>query len=232
MIFGGLSIRAFVKTRHQFSHVLSGSITDLNMSRYFRLMALGATQALFCLPIAFYSVIASFKLAPLKPWVSWADTHQNSGQVRFVRYETLSAKPLTKELFDLSRWITLGGAFLFFIFFGLSNEVRQGYKRILWRVAAPLGIKLPIPKLENTYWYAQIYIIYSCKKYLLYDPMDESSGGLAMDKTRPGTEGTTAPIVCAMFDAPAGDVEKLRSTKINHGVSMEAKVYDLESQSE
>ncbi|KAG8682528.1 a-factor receptor, partial [Ceratobasidium sp. 394] len=46
-IYAGLTIRAFLETRRQFAQALSKNSTGLNMSRYFRLMALAATEMLF-----------------------------------------------------------------------------------------------------------------------------------------------------------------------------------------
>jgi hypothetical protein len=85
------------------------SASNLNVPRYFRLMALAATLVLFSLPITVYGIISDFRLVRSKPWVSWADTHQNLRQVRFISHEAHVAQPLAKFLFDLGRWISWVG---------------------------------------------------------------------------------------------------------------------------
>jgi hypothetical protein len=72
------------------------------------------------------------------------------------------AKPLARGLFNLSRWNTLGGAFLFFLFFGLSGEARQEYKRICWVIVARLGIKPSAPKPQGSTGYVHLVIFPGC----------------------------------------------------------------------
>jgi pheromone a factor receptor len=122
------------------------------MSRYFHLMALAATEVFFKFPIALFGTISMIRSAPLKPWISWADTHQHSGQVRFTSYDLFSAQLHAKNFNNLGRWEDIGGAFLFFIFFGLSGEARQDYKRVFWQIMTPLGIKPPAPKPQDSGW--------------------------------------------------------------------------------
>jgi pheromone a factor receptor len=124
------------------------------MSRYFRLMALAATHVFFIFPVDLFGTFSHLFFAPRKPWISWADTHQHLGQVRFTSHEVFSAQPRVKDLSNLARWEIVYSPFLFFMFFGLSSEARQDYKRIFWRIATPLGLKPPAPTPQDSVWYA------------------------------------------------------------------------------
>jgi pheromone a factor receptor len=163
-----LAIRAFFKTPRQFSEVLSDSESSLNMSRYFRLMALASTTVFIWFPLDLFETISHLCTRPVKPWISWADTHQYMGQVRFKSQDVYSAQPRVKDLLNLGRWADVGGAFLFFIFFGLSGEVRQGYRRIFSRIVTSLGIKSPAPKHQNSVWYVCFAIYWAVHKHLLH----------------------------------------------------------------
>jgi pheromone a factor receptor len=130
------------------------------MSRYFRLMALSATLALFTFPLMLFQTISDFMLVPLKPWMSWASMHQNFSQVKFIPHEVMVARPLQKFKLDINMWLNPGGAFIFFGFFGFSGEARQDYNRIFWRIVRPLGIKPPALTPHITSWYAYLAILH------------------------------------------------------------------------
>jgi pheromone a factor receptor len=119
------------------------------MSRYFRLMALAVTEIFFRLPLTVFVTVSTFSASHIRPWISWADTHQYSSQVRVLPYEVFSAQPASKDLFNLGQWATVGDAFLFFMFFGLSSEARQDYEWIFRRIVTSLGIKPPISKRQD-----------------------------------------------------------------------------------
>ncbi|KAF8597848.1 STE3-domain-containing protein [Ceratobasidium sp. AG-I] len=151
-IYAGLSIRAFLETRRQFTQVLSNSNSGLNMSRYFRLMALAATEMLFSLPFSLWILVTNMT-GILNPWVSWEDTHQNFGHINFIPRVYIEALPHVKLVMDINRWITPAGGFLFFAYFGLAGEASAEYRRALWRLVAPFGIKPPAPKPQSSAWY-------------------------------------------------------------------------------
>jgi pheromone a factor receptor len=148
----GLTIRAFLETRRQFSQVLSNSASGLNMSRYFRLMALAATEMMFSLPLSLFFLTSSLQNASLKPWISWDDTHLDWGFIGFVPRAFFDATPGVRTQIDLSRWVTPAGAFVFFAYFGLAGEASEEYRKIFWRMVKPLGLKPSTPKPQTSNW--------------------------------------------------------------------------------
>ncbi|KAG8768187.1 a-factor receptor [Ceratobasidium sp. 428] len=145
-VYAGLTIHALTQRRRQFSRVLSGSGTDLTMSRFFRLMALAATEMLFAFPISIYFLIKNVDQGPFDPWISWKDTHEGISKPRFSPRELMLSEPDMMRAFSLNQWAVPGCAFLFFMYFGLSSEAVQTYKGVLWKVVTPLGLKRSVSK--------------------------------------------------------------------------------------
>ncbi|KAG8707186.1 a-factor receptor [Ceratobasidium sp. 395] len=148
-IYAGATIRAFFKTRRQFSRILSDSGDNLSMSRYFRLMALAGTEMVFSLPLSLYPLIHGLIIDPPPAWVSWDDTHQYIHEVWTYSHEEILGIPGEQTAFDINRWAIPGCAFLFFMFFGLSGEAMRQYKRLFWRAVAPFGLMPPAPRPQH-----------------------------------------------------------------------------------
>jgi len=70
-----LSILAFMKQRRNFNALVSGR-SQMNASRYARLMALAATDIALDLPLSIFLFWSNIHPG-FQPWVSWSDTHYN-----------------------------------------------------------------------------------------------------------------------------------------------------------
>ncbi|KAG8793816.1 a-factor receptor [Ceratobasidium sp. 428] len=118
------------------------------MSRYFRLMALSATEMVFSLPISIYFLISALRLGPFGPWIPpWDLPRSYVLMIDFVSYEVDNEAPVrTRAGIDLNRWLVPSCAFAFFIFFGVSSEEHEGYKRGFRRVAGLFSIRRPFAK--------------------------------------------------------------------------------------
>ncbi|KAG9077001.1 a-factor receptor [Ceratobasidium sp. UAMH 11750] len=148
-IYAGLTIRAFLKTRRQFSNILSGSGSNLSMSRYFRLMALAGTDMAFTVPLALYFLVNNILVIPPTPWISWEDVHDNIHEVWTYSHEEMLSSPGSMISLDLNRWALPACAFGFFAYFGFAREATDHYKKIFWRIVAPLGFKPPAPQPQR-----------------------------------------------------------------------------------
>lgn len=140
IFYPGLSIRAFLETRRQFSQVLSNSHSGVNVSRYFRLIALSSTEMLFSLPFSIYLLVNNLK-NPQNPWVSWADTHQNFSRVVYWPMILIKTLPQVERVLDVNLWVTPVGGFLFFLWFGMGAESVIEYMKVLRVLGRPFGIK-------------------------------------------------------------------------------------------
>ncbi|KIO21046.1 hypothetical protein M407DRAFT_29310, partial [Tulasnella calospora MUT 4182] len=117
--YAALAIRAFLKQRKQFSDILASANSGLTISRYFRLMALAATEIICSLPASTYNMVTN--VAIMHPWISWEDTHYNFNRVEFMPFPFFKLYPKSWILINLSRYSLPVGAFIFFIYLGMSG---------------------------------------------------------------------------------------------------------------
>lgn len=140
---------AFLGRRRQFSGTLLNSGAGLNVSRYFRLMALCATSMLVVVPLAIFLLVKNLQ-HPLSPWISWEDTHSDFWRADLYPNSFLEAFPHIGLVLNINRWSVPGGGFLFFAYFGMANEASAEYKRIFWLIAGLVGFKRPSSKSPQT----------------------------------------------------------------------------------
>ncbi|KAG8743550.1 a-factor receptor [Ceratobasidium sp. 414] len=119
-------------------------------------MALAGTDMAFTVPLAVYFLTNSLISSPPTPWLSWEYVHEYIHEVWPYTREEISG-PSAISL-DLNRWALPGCAFLFFVYFGFSREATDHYKKIFWRIVAPLGFKpaAPQPQRQTTRWARRI----------------------------------------------------------------------------
>jgi pheromone a factor receptor len=78
--------------------------------------------------------------AGINPWKSWANTH-----VRFSRVDQIPAmiwrtRPVTASSLELTRWLAVVCAIIFFAFFGFADEAKKNYRSAFQTVAKSVGI--------------------------------------------------------------------------------------------
>ncbi|KAG8681220.1 a-factor receptor, partial [Ceratobasidium sp. 394] len=149
-VYACRTIDILLKSRRQFSAILSESTAGLNMSRYFRLMALAVTEMGTCIPLSVYFIFSDIQIDTFEPWVSWAHTSHSLKLVNSTPFELLQESPDIRAVIDLNRWLVPGCAFMFFVYFGLSSEATEEYKRVFWGAAGMLGIKPPSARSETS----------------------------------------------------------------------------------
>ena len=131
--FSGLALRWFVVRRQQFHAVLQSSGSNLDKSRYLRMIALTSVDLIVTLPITLtvYGIQLSRTGGLLQPYDSWASVHEGFSAVVQVPKEAWDLVTDLQGLFglvDAARWVTPITAFIFFFFFGFSKEAVQEYK--------------------------------------------------------------------------------------------------------
>jgi pheromone a factor receptor len=137
---------AFAKRRQQFKQLLAVN-TNLNMSRYFRLMALASIDLFCTIPMAVWIIFLDVSVTPNKPWISWDDTHSNFN--RYDRYPSTlwRADPRNEALHELTRWSNVIAALIFFGSFGFADEALKNY----WDLASYIGSRLGISSVVQRY---------------------------------------------------------------------------------
>ncbi|KAG1873819.1 pheromone A receptor-domain-containing protein [Suillus subluteus] len=133
------TIVELAQRRAQFMEFLSVN-KNLSSSRYFRLMGLAGIEMLCTIPLGAYVIYLNATAQPILPWISWADTHSNFSFVGIVPSVVWRASGPTVLSIELSRWLLVVCAFVFFAFFGFADEARKNYRLAYVSVAKRVGI--------------------------------------------------------------------------------------------
>jgi pheromone a factor receptor len=149
-VYGCLSIRAFYK--HHFKLKDSECLSHQNLNpnhRYIRLMLFSACDLLVGTPITVFYLYCALPLFPLRR-ITERD-YSRVPQVPAVLWRATTIRQLHVEL---SRWIMVFCAFIYFAIFGFTQESRNNYRATLRPVVQVFimitGIKIrPSSKAEE-----------------------------------------------------------------------------------
>lgn len=144
-VYCGLSLKAFYLRRAQFTHFLKSN-KSLSASRYFRLMALAMTDIVCTIPLASLIIWINSAATPVEPWISWENVHYDFSRVGQYPSALWTTNYLLVVAIQLTRWIVVVCAFIFFAFFGFAAEARKNYSIAFWWVARIFGIYPPKPQ--------------------------------------------------------------------------------------
>ncbi|KAJ3970125.1 GPCR fungal pheromone mating factor, partial [Lentinula raphanica] len=81
--------------------------------------------------VVYFSATADGSLGSFTLWQSWDLTHRNISAVNVYTEEEWRGDTMTEVLLEANRWIFVGLAYLFFLVFGLTSEVRRRYRRLI-----------------------------------------------------------------------------------------------------
>lgn len=133
------TIIELAQRRTQFMEFLSAN-KNLSSSRYFRLMGLAGIEMLCTIPLGIYVIYLNTTAQEVYPWVSWADTHSNFSRIEQVPSIFWRMSNPTVLSIELSRWLLVVCAFVFFAFFGFADEARKNYRLAYVSVAKRVGL--------------------------------------------------------------------------------------------
>ncbi|KAJ5222001.1 uncharacterized protein N7469_010888 [Penicillium citrinum] len=125
------------KYRSDFGLILRSSQSNLNKSRFLRLLSLGLTLLIGILPLEFYTFY--YSLENSLPWhaYSWSRIHGPS-------WNTVIKVPVQGVVF-VDRWAPIAAGFVIFGFFGFGRDATKIYCTILWC----LGLGRCFPGVAN-----------------------------------------------------------------------------------
>jgi pheromone a factor receptor len=146
--YASRSIYAFNKQRAMFNELLS-SYSNLTSSRYVRLMCLAGTEVLLTVPLGSYSIYLNVKTGIWK-WESWADTHSGFSRVDQILAFQWRADPINEVSIELTRWLCVLCAFIFFGYFGFADEARKHYRSTFQSVAKRTGVNTLLRSFTST----------------------------------------------------------------------------------
>jgi len=134
-----LTIIALNRRRVGFNDLLAQH-NNFSSSFYLRLMCFGGLEILGTVPVASYFLYLAISTSGgVQPWTSWSHVHSHFSNVVFVprsvwEYSTYKAG------YELGRWLGVICAFIFFAFFGFSEEARTNYRAVYLTVAKRIAL--------------------------------------------------------------------------------------------
>ena len=141
----GRTLYSFWIRRAQFQELVSSN-NALSTSRYFRLILLAFADIVCTLPLGIFTIYNGVHGDPLFPWISWADTHFNFSRVDLIPALEWRSLPQFNVGVELTRWVPVFCAFIFFALFGFATEAQRHYRMAgLW-VAKRFGYTPPVKK--------------------------------------------------------------------------------------
>ncbi|KAF8833463.1 STE3-domain-containing protein [Paxillus ammoniavirescens] len=192
-LYCGLSLRAFYHRRVQFNQFLASS-TSLNASRYFRLMALACTEVICTIPLASFLIWLNTAAQSVEPWVSWENTHYDFSRVGQYPAVLWRRDYLLVVAMELTRWLPIACAFIFFAFFGFAAEARKNYRAAFWAVGKLVGFS-PASQLPNSgFALPQVRMPSSHGSLPVYVPKErKDTHSLGLDKVSDEKDGSFSP---------------------------------------
>jgi len=132
-----LSFRAFSKIRAQSKDIFSFR-SGLTNSRYIRLMLLAATVAICSIAFQSFALVEDFS-EEIEPWTSFKELHANISVV--IKYSAQQWRSSSNAAdLELSRWLWVICALLFFAFFGFSDEAVKHYRYAMSLAGSYVGV--------------------------------------------------------------------------------------------
>lgn len=121
-----IAIRFFLSQRLQFNSLLRSSQSGLNRGQYLRLVALAGSDFLLGLPLSLYFLVRATQ--GIQPF-DWDDVHYGWGYVLTAQAGDVYYNPRMATDVVIPRWLMTVVAYLFFLFFGVSEDIIGEYLR-------------------------------------------------------------------------------------------------------
>ncbi|KAI6007087.1 pheromone A receptor-domain-containing protein [Pisolithus albus] len=160
------TIRELALRRAQFKELLSAN-RNMSSSRYFRLMGLAGIEVLCTIPLGAYTVYLNVTVSPIQPWISWANTHYDFSRVAQYPYVVWTENYQMAVSLQLSRYLIVACAFIFFAFFGFADEARRNYRMAYTSIAKKVGMTTGMVT-SGTWGTGYVSLDSSCKVPFVY----------------------------------------------------------------
>ena len=118
--------------------------------RYFRLMALSLFDALGTLPSGILNLcfnILTLYDSGFSFWPGWEVIHGNGNLVGTLTSDEWHSNRLQVASGVYLNWIYFIFALVFFVLFGLSDDMLERYGKLYWRILGTFGFYPPVKKV-------------------------------------------------------------------------------------
>lgn len=134
-----MTIYNFQKRGRQLREVLS-THSNLNTSRYVRLMLLASMELFANFPLTVYIIWRNATQYEVFPYVSWYNVHVGFSHVNQFPRVFWGGNPELVSGIEMQRWLTVACALVFVSFFGFADEARKHYSKAYTSIASRLGL--------------------------------------------------------------------------------------------
>ena len=145
----------FIKCKRELVEVMS-SHQGLHRSRYIRLMLLASCEMLIAVPFSLFSLISPLKHGLTK--FSWSTLRHNYTHVPQFPTVEWQSDTATYASLEIDAWLPVYFAFIFFAFFGFSDEARDHYRRVYSWVTRRVGFSKSSGTLTGS---SHVYVVQS-----------------------------------------------------------------------
>jgi Pheromone A receptor len=126
----------FFKRKYQLAEIMS-SHENLHRSRYIRLMLLASSEMILIVPYSSYLMSYAFRKGVTK--FSWSTLRHNYTHVPQFPAVEWQSDPVEHLVMEVDAWSQVYCAFIFFAFFGFSDEARGHYCRVYSTITRHVG---------------------------------------------------------------------------------------------
>jgi len=102
-------------------------------------MLLAMTDMVLTVPLAVFSIFLGTYGVKLAPWISWEEVHYNFSRVKLVPAIVWRSDGWFMASVELTRWLYVVSAFIFFALFGFASEAQKHYKDAFQRCLRPFN---------------------------------------------------------------------------------------------
>ncbi|EJU00450.1 STE-3-like pheromone receptor [Dacryopinax primogenitus] len=127
-VYAGLAFFYFLQRRRDFE-LLTKMSPDMNANRYIRLMTVATAEMIWGTPWYLFVLVSQFTDYAFQPWVSWDYVHSN--WYRVGQYPLSLLTPEERNIHLALWWVTPVSGFLFFVFFGFSDQAMRDYRGVI-----------------------------------------------------------------------------------------------------
>ena len=121
-------------------------------------MGLAGIEILCTVPLASFGIYLNLATTPVEPYVNWANAHNELSVIFQVPAVVWRATTLSTVSSELSRWVIVVCAVVFFAFFGFADEARRNYRLAYTSVAKRVGLSTGSISATGT-WTANGYVM-------------------------------------------------------------------------
>ncbi len=142
-------LRALLRHRKLVRKIVVSN-SKLTLRQYYRLMSMCVLEMACTIPLCIYVVYSSVTSEPIYKWRGLAELHRDFRRIDRYTVDEWVGSSYSMGI-ESTQWFNIGCAFVFFLFFGMTEEARRHYRNVINTILrrtdkAPMAVhELPKP---------------------------------------------------------------------------------------